>query len=131
MKYLTIGLAGAAGALSRHLLGMAMAAWLPSDFPLGTLLVNLTGSLLLGFAGGYGIERGHLPEAWRLPVTAGFLGSYTTFSTWSVETVLLLEAGRRGLAFLNVTASLVLGLAAVWAGYTLALRTDPRSQRSR
>ncbi|MFZ5826387.1 MAG: fluoride efflux transporter CrcB [Bacillota bacterium] len=131
MRYLSVALAGAVGALSRHLLGLWIIALLPSPFPLHTLLINLTGSLLLGFVAGFGIERGHLPEPWRLPVTVGLIGSYTTFSTWSVETVLLLETGRWGLALLNVAASLALGLAAVWLGHTLAHRIGAEPQRSR
>lgn len=120
MKYFAVALAGVVGALSRYVLGLGIAALWPTDFPLGTLLINLTGSLLLGFVTGYGVERGRLPEAWRLPITVGLIGSYTTFSTWTVETVLLLNAGRWDLALLNVSASLVLGLAAVWAGYRLS-----------
>jgi CrcB protein len=129
MKYVTVGLAGAVGALSRHLLGLFLSALLPIDFPLATLLINLTGSMLLGFVSGYGVERGHLPEPWRLPVTVGFIGSYTTFSTWAVDTVLLLESGRVVAALLNVGASLVLGLGAVWAGYALAHRTPSPGKR--
>lgn len=131
MKYGTVALAGAVGALTRHLLGLWITALLPTEFPLATLLINLTGSMLLGFVAGFGIERGHLPEPWRLPVTVGLIGSYTTFSTWSVETVLLLDAGRWGLALLNVAASLALGLTAVWVGHTLAHRIEARPQRSR
>lgn len=126
MKYISVALAGAVGSLTRHLLGLWIIALIPSAFPLHTLLINLTGSLLLGFVAGFGIERGHLPEPWRLPVTVGLIGSYTTFSTWSVETVLLLEGGRWGLALLNVAASLVLGLTAVWLGYALAHRLETR-----
>lgn len=129
-KYIAVGLAGAVGALSRHLLGLWLSALVPADFPLATLLINLTGSMLLGFVAGFGVERGHLPEPWRLPITVGLIGSYTTFSTWSVDTVLLLEAGRWLAATLNVGASLVLGLAAVWAGYELAHRSPaPRPGR--
>lgn len=122
MKYIVVGLAGAFGALSRHWLGIWITASLPVDFPVGTLLINLTGSLLLGFVAAYGVERGRLPEPWRAPVTVGLIGSYTTFSTWSVETVLLLEAGRWPAALLNVSVSLALGLGAVWAGRAIAIR---------
>lgn len=129
MKYVAVGLAGAVGALSRHLLGLWLSALLPTQFPLGTLLINLTGSLLLGFVTGFGVERGQLPEPWRQPVTVGLIGSYTTFSTWSVDTVLLLDAGHWALALLNVAASLVLGLGAVWMGYELAGRTPASGRR--
>lgn len=131
MRYLGVALAGAVGALLRYLLGLWIGSLLPSTFPLATLLINLTGSMLLGFVAGFGIERGHLPEPWRLPITVGLIGSYTTFSTWSVETVLLLDSGRWGLALFNVALSLALGLSAVWAGYRLAHRLDLRRQGAR
>lgn len=117
---LAIGVAGAAGALLRHMVAAGLASRWASDFPLGTLLVNVSGSFLLGFIVGMGLERGRLPKTWRVPVTVGFIGSYTTFSTWSVDTVLLMEAGRWWLAVLNVTLSLTLGFAATWAGRRLA-----------
>ncbi|WP_043713161.1 fluoride efflux transporter CrcB [Symbiobacterium thermophilum] len=113
---------GALGAWARHGLGSWLTALLPSTFPLPTLMINVLGALLLGFVAGYGIERGRLPEAWRLPVTVGFIGSFTTFSTWSVDTVLLLDAGRWPLALANVGISLAVGLAAVWVGRRLAFR---------
>ncbi|MEW8978394.1 MAG: fluoride efflux transporter CrcB [Symbiobacterium sp.] len=110
---------GALGALARHGLGQWLTALLPSAFPVATLVINLLGSALLGFVVGYGIERGRLPEAWRVPLTTGFIGAFTTFSTWSVDTVLLLEAGRWLPAAANVAFSLALGLVAVWAGHRL------------
>lgn len=131
MRYLSVGLAGAVGALTRYCLNLWITGLIPGDFPLGTLLINLSGSLLLGFVVGFGIERGRLPEPWRLPITVGLIGSYTTFSTWSVDTVLLLEGGRWELALGNVLLSLGLGLAAVWSGFWLAHRIDRQPQRSR
>lgn len=122
MRQAAVALAGALGALARHGLGYWLTARLPADFPLSTLLINLIGSILLGFLTGFGIERGRLPEAWRVPLTVGFIGSFTTFSTWSVDTVLLLDAGHGVLAVLNVALSLCLGLSAVWVGHTLAHR---------
>lgn len=122
-----VAAAGALGALARYVLGNWLATRLPSAFPLPTLIINLLGSMLLGFVVGYGIERGRLPEQWRLPVTAGFVGSFTTFSTWSVETVVLLEAGRWGLAAVNVGLSPALGLSAVWAGHRLARTAGRRA----
>lgn len=114
--YLWVGLAGALGAISRYVLSLLMAMAAPSPFPLGTLVVNLTGSFLLGFA------VGHLrvPEPWRIPVTTGFLGAYTTFSTWTVETVMLYRNGLALLAAANVILSLLLGPAMVWLGLRMA-----------
>lgn len=122
MKHAAVALAGALGALARYAMGNWLTAHLPTDFPLATLLINLAGSLLLGFVTGFGVEQGHLPEAWRVPVTAGFIGAFTTFSTWTVDTILLLDAGRLGLAGFNAAVSLVLGLGAVAAGHRLASR---------
>ncbi len=127
MKYVAIGLAGALGALSRYSLGIWIAALMPVEFPIGTLVANLTGAFLLGVVATYGIERGRMPAAWHLPVTVGFLGSYTTFSTWTVETVLLMEAGEWAWAGLNVVGSLSLGLLAVWLGHRLANRVGRRA----
>lgn len=122
MRYLTIGLFGAAGALTRYLLGLWLSPLLPAGFPLTTLLINVTGSLLLGFLTAWGIERARLPEPWRQPITVGFIGSYTTFSTWTVDTVALLEAGHSIAAFTNVAVSLLLGLLAAALGYRLGQR---------
>jgi len=120
-----VAAAGALGALARHLLGGWLTALLPGPFPAATLIINLLGTLLLGFVTGYGIERGRLPEAWRVPVSVGFLGSFTTFSTWAVDTVLLFEAGHRTPAVANVALSLALGPVAAWAGRTAGVRYRP------
>lgn len=112
MLYFWVGLAGAAGAISRYLLGLLAETAAPSPFPLGTLAVNLTGSFLLGFAAGHA----RVPERWRVPLTTGFLGAYTTFSTWTVETVMLYQSGQALLATANLVLSLLLGPAMVWLG---------------
>ncbi|HEY3366258.1 MAG TPA: fluoride efflux transporter CrcB [Symbiobacteriaceae bacterium] len=130
MKYLWIGLAGAAGALARYGLGLWVGGRLPLPFPLGTLLINVTGSFLLGLVAGLGSDRGLIPPAWRAPIAVGFIGAYTTFSTWTVETVRLFEAGRLDLALGNVVLSLALGLPAVWLGLVVSRRRGaPRSRR--
>lgn len=119
VKYFYVGLAGAAGALSRYLLGLlATAAW-PSPMPWGTLLINLTGSFLLGALTGLGVHRGKIPVAWRAPLTTGFVGAYTTFSTWAVDTVHLAEAGHLAYAGANVLLSLALGVPLAWLGLRL------------
>lgn len=120
--YLALGLAGAAGASSRYLLGLLAATAAPGPFPLGTLLINLSGSLVLGLLVGHD----GLPERWRIPVATGFLGAYTTFSTWTVDTIRLYEEGHVGLAGANVAVSLLLGLPLVWIG----LRIGARLKRS-
>jgi len=124
-----VAAAGALGALARYWLGEWLTALVPADFPLATLIINLSGSALLGFVAGYGVERGRLPEAWRVPLAVGFVGSFTTFSTWAVDTVALLAAGRRSLAVANVGLSLALGFAAVWAGCAAGTRCSADSTR--
>jgi fluoride exporter len=122
MKHLWIGLAGAAGALSRYLLGTMVTAFLPLPFPLGTFVINVTGSFFLGLVAALGADRGLIPPQWRTPIGIGFIGAYTTFSTWTVDTVQLLEHGDFLTAGANVVGSLLFGMFAVWAGLRLGHR---------
>ena len=115
--FVLLALAGGAGATVRFLLDRAIRARATTAFPLGTVLINCTGSLLLGVVVGLA-GRAVLPEAVHLIAGTGFLGGYTTFSAASVETVALL-AGRRGaLAVLNglVVPVITVLLAAVGLG---------------
>ena len=115
--FVLLALAGGAGATVRFLLDRAIRAGATTAFPLGTVLINCTGSLLLGVVVGLA-GRAVLPEAVHLIAGTGFLGGYTTFSAASVETVALL-AGRRGaLAVLNglVVPVITVLLAAVGLG---------------
>lgn len=117
----TIALAGAFGAVSRHLLS-GWAARLPlattglPGLPVGTLLVNVLGSFALGLLVGLTLTGERLPAAWRPALTTGFLGSFTTFSTFSVETVRLAEQGDWRLVAFNLLLQLALGLGAALAG---------------
>lgn len=108
-----IAVLGGAGAVARVLLAAAVDRRERSAFPAGILAVNLAGAAALGLLAG-AVADG---EARRL-VAAGLLGSFTTFSTWMLDTHRL-AAGRRGLAAVNVAGSLALGLVAVWAGREL------------
>jgi CrcB protein len=124
MHLVTIALAGGLGAIARYsLTGFThrVTAW---DFPVGTLLVNVLGCLVFGFLTPLLAERAHIPEAWRMGVIIGFLGSFTTFSSFGFETIDLAQNGDWGKASLNVFASLLLGCAAVLAGLWLAGRVD-------
>ncbi|HYF91220.1 MAG TPA: fluoride efflux transporter CrcB [Symbiobacteriaceae bacterium] len=122
--YIHVGLAGAAGALSRYLLGLLVTFAFPSPMPWGTLLINLTGSFLLGALTGLGIHRGLIPHGWRAPLTTGFVGAYTTFSTWAVDTVRLWETGHWGYAAANIGLSLSLGLPLAWLGLHLTSKKE-------
>lgn len=119
-RYLLIALAGSLGALSRYVLGGYINSATGSAFPLGTFLINITGSFILGFAGTFGFERFAVNPNYRTAFTVGFVGAYTTFSTWSFETLRLIEDGSYGLALANAVGSLLVGLLAVWLGMVLA-----------
>lgn len=114
-----VAVAGALGALARYGLGGLMSQRLPTVFPWDTLVINVSGSFVLGFLFVLLTERWNVPPTLRTAITIGFLGAYTTFSTFSLETVRLLEDGSYGLAMLNVGTSLILGLAAAWLGLTI------------
>jgi CrcB protein len=113
-------LAAAVGAPLRYVVDQTIQHRWPGAFPAGTLTINITGSLLLGLLTGLAAHHGLSPQALTVLGT-GLLGSYTTFSTFSYETIRLLEDGAVAEATLNVAASLALGLAAAAAGLGLAL----------
>jgi fluoride exporter len=117
--YLYIGIGGVLGALSRYLVGSWMAGAAGSGFPWGTLLINLTGSILLGYLLRSFPAWGTSPDA-RAFLTVGFCGSFTTFSTFAVETVTLAQGGSYGLAAGYAIGSVVLGVAGVLLGMALA-----------
>lgn len=116
-----VAFGGALGALCRYYLGLAIASRLGTSFPFGTLIVNVSGCLFLGFFATFALGR----AAWigpnaRLFWATGFVGAYTTFSTFGFETLQLLEQGNPYEAVVNVAGSVVIGLAAVWLGAFLA-----------
>ncbi len=122
MKYVLVALGGGGGALARYVAGSAIMTRFGGKFPLGTLVINVTGSFLIGFLMTMLTERFNLDPMWRLFLVVGFLGGYTTFSSFEWET---LTAGREGALWtgmLNVVSSVVLGYAAVWLGTMLAHR---------
>lgn len=118
-KYLWIGLMGLFGALTRYWLGGVIATRTSSAFPWSTFAINVSGSFLLGFLASVGTEAGLIPPTLRIALTVGFLGAYTTFSTWSLETLRLLESGSYLLAATNVLASTIAGLTSAWMGVAL------------
>ena len=111
--------AGAAGAVLRYTVSNAVYRLFGQDFPYGTLAVNVLGSLLIGYGFVVLIERSLLGDTWRLAILVGLLGSFTTFSTFSLETLSLFTQGAALRASVNVVASVVLCLAACWAGIVL------------
>jgi CrcB protein len=119
MPLLLIGLGGFAGAISRYLVDGFVADRTAGAFPWGTLAVNLTGSFLLGLLFAMTAERAILPADVRGPVMIGFIGAYTTFSTFMLESWVLIENGSYVPAITNLGGSVMLGLAAVFVGLTL------------
>jgi len=110
-----VGLGGVLGANARYLLGGWIAAWLGPGFPYGTLVINVSGSMILGIL--YGVlEARTLSPVLRLVVGIGFLGAYTTFSTFTYESIRLIEDGSLLRAFVYVAGSVLTGLAAAFLG---------------
>ena len=118
--YLWISLGAIAGACARYFVSRFAARVLSADFPYGTLFINVTGSLLLGFFLIWTTERVLADPRWRLIVAIGFCGSYTTFSSYAFESFALIEQGQWLLTGINILASNALCLAAVLAGAALA-----------
>ncbi len=119
MSLILIGIGGFAGAVARYLVDSEIAARAGEAFPFGTLVVNLTGSFLLGLLVALTGERGILPADIRGPVLIGFIGAYTTFSTYMLESWRLIEEGAVGLATLNLVGSVALGLVALGLGLVI------------
>ena len=120
MNYFWIALGAVVGASARYFLSTYIGRHFSTVFPYGTLLINVTGSLILGFFLVYASERVLLDPRWRLLVAVGFCGSYTTFSSYAFESFALMEQGQWMLMGLNILSSNALCLAGVLAGAALA-----------
>ena len=115
-QILAIALGGSLGAVLRYGVANGVHGLLGRDFPYGTLVVNVSGSLLMGLLYVLLVERLALSPEWRAALLIGVLGAFTTFSSFSMETFALFEEGARMKALLNVLLSVTLCLAAVWLG---------------
>jgi fluoride exporter len=120
MAYLWIALGAVVGASARYSLSGYTAKVLSTNFPYGTLVINITGSLLLGFFMIWTSERVLVDPRWRWLIAIGFCGSYTTFSSYAFETFALVEQGQWLLMAVNVVANNLLCLVSVLAGAVLA-----------
>ncbi len=118
-RLLAVLFGGATGALLRYATGLLVSQYAGSSFPWATWVVNLVGCVLIGAAVPL-LGALQLGEEVRLFLVVGLLGSFTTFSTYSLDTLALLGDGRSGAAFANAAGSLALGLLCVWMGRTLA-----------
>ncbi|WP_296805570.1 fluoride efflux transporter CrcB [Thiocapsa sp.] len=119
LHLIAIAAGGALGSLARYGMSSAVYAWLGRGFPWGTLAVNLLGSFLMGLLFVLLIERLSWAPEWRGAILIGFLGAFTTFSTFSIETLNLLEDGAVLAAFLNMVGSVWLCVLLCWAGIML------------
>lgn len=117
---LAVGVGGFAGAIARYGVNLGVAALWSRPFPLATFLINVSGSFVLGFFTVWAAERGSVGPALRLLVGTGFVGAYTTFSTFELETERLASGGAAGWAVANVVASVAAGFVAVRLGIRLA-----------
>lgn len=118
-QLIAIALGGSVGSVTRFWVANGIYAWLGRDFPHGTLFVNVTGSFLMGFLSVMMLQRFPMATEYRAAILVGFLGAYTTFSTFALETFTLFDEGSLLKAGLNIFLSTVLCLVAVWAGLLL------------
>jgi CrcB protein len=119
-KYLFIAVGGALGSVARYWVGSTVSGRLGTKFPFGTLVINISACIIIGFMLTYLGKRVDLNPAWRFLMLVGFAGAYSTFSTYEWETLSTLRSGAFLLAALYAVGSLLLGLVAVWGGSVLA-----------
>jgi CrcB protein len=119
-KYLLIAAGGALGSALRYWVGSTISGRIGARFPWGTLVINLTACIIIGFTLTYFAKFADLNPVWRFLVPIGFIGAYSTFSTYEWETLSTMRSGAFFLASLYAVGSLVLGLAATWCGTALA-----------
>ena len=122
IRYLLVGIGGGTGALLRYVAASAIMTRFGVKFPLGTLVINVTGSFLIGLLMTILTERFKLDPNWRLLLVVGFLGGYTTFSSFEWETYSSVREGDLWTGMLNVLSSVMLGYVAVTLGSMLARR---------
>lgn len=115
LKYVMVGVGGFLGAIARYALGVYIGSRYGVRFPLGTFVINVSGSFLIGFILAL-LARTTASEYWRYLIPIGFIGAYTTFSTFEYETLRAIQDGQVMTGLLNVGLSLVIGFVAVWAG---------------
>jgi len=119
MGYLIVFLGGGFGASLRHGINIAAARMLGTAFPYGTLLINVSGSFVMGLIAGYFALKGDASQHWRLFLTTGILGGYTTFSAFSLDAALLYERGEMGAAAIYVIGSVAISIAGLFVGFAI------------
>jgi fluoride exporter len=116
LKYVMVGIGGCLGSILRFWLGNYVGSKMGTRFPYGTFVINITGSFLIGLVFAFLTERSQWSPYWRYLIPIGFIGGYTTFSSFEFETLRTIQEGQFGIGVLYMTSSVVLGLAAVWGG---------------
>jgi fluoride exporter len=116
-QLLLVGLGGMLGSMLRYATGLALKS---SQWPVGTFAVNLSGSFLMGLVFGIALKNESFDNNWRLFLTTGVCGGFTTFSAFSAEGLQLLQQQRYSVFFVYFALSILLGLGATWLGFTLA-----------
>ena len=116
LKYVMVGIGGFLGAIARFWLGGYVGDRMGSRFPWGTFIINCSGSFVIGFIITLLAERTHWSPNWRYLIPVGFVGAYTTFSTFEYETLRAMQDGNFVIAALNIVLSVALGFVAVWMG---------------
>lgn len=119
MNYVLVFIGGGLGASLRHAINVGCARAYGINFPYGTFVINITGSLVMGIIAGYLALKGEASQPWRLFVMTGILGGYTTFSAFSLDAVTLYQRGEMGLALFYVIGSVALSIAGLFAGLAL------------
>jgi CrcB protein len=119
LKYVMIGVGGFAGAIARFVIGAYVGNKLGTKFPYGTFVINCTGSFLIGLTLTLLTEKTRWSTNWLYVVPIGFIGAYTTFSTFEYETARIVQDGQIAIALLNVFFSVIIGFVAVFAGIAL------------
>jgi CrcB protein len=119
-KYMLIAAGGALGSIARYWVGATVSGRAGTRFPWGTFVVNLSACLIIGFAITWLGRHMEVSRSWYYLIPTGFIGAYSTFSTFEFETFTAMEAGELTMAAVYVASSILLGLAAVWVGAKLA-----------
>jgi fluoride exporter len=119
-KYVLIAIGGALGSLARYLVGLTVMNRMGTRFPYGTFVINLTACMIIGFSLTWLDRRTGMNPAWRFLIPVGFVGAYSTFSTFEWEIFTKLQTGAFVIAALYVSLSVLFGLLAVWLGSLLA-----------
>lgn len=119
-KYIFIAMGGAAGSIARYWVGSTISGRMGSKFPYGTFVINVTACVIIGFSLTYLGRRIELNPAWRFLIPIGFVGAYSTFSTYEWETFSSIRSGAFLIATAYAVGSLLLGLLAIWGGSLLA-----------